>query len=109
MNHESPSEFVLEKDQLRRTSGLKWIWYRSNVRIDEVAIISDDAAEVTAIKSSINYIYSWLVVDCTRNWELTMAAAPPLPNSVTTPAGAARPALISAAVSPPGYGKLGSK
>lgn len=38
-----------------------------------------------------------------------MAAAPPLPNSVTTPAGAARPALISAGVSPPGYGKLGSK
>lgn len=51
----------------------------------------------------------WLVVNCTRNRKLTMAAAPPLPNSVTTPAGAARPALISAAVSPPGYGKLGSK
>jgi hypothetical protein len=109
VNHELPSEFVLEEDQLRPTSGLKWIWYKSNVRIDEVAIISDDAAEVTAIKSSINYIYGQLVADCTRNWKLTMAAAPPLPNSVTTPAGAARPVLISAAVRPPGYGKLGSK
>jgi len=44
-----------------------------------------------------------------RNLGLTIAAAPPLPNSVTTPAGAAKPALICAGVSPPGYGKLGSK
>ncbi|EGO01353.1 hypothetical protein SERLA73DRAFT_134722, partial [Serpula lacrymans var. lacrymans S7.3] len=41
------------------------------------------------------------------NRRINIATAPSLPSKLTTPAGAASPALIWAVERPPGYGKVG--